>query len=101
MPTDDRFDPLAIFGALERHRAAYVVIGALARVIQGTDELTTGVDIVPQLKPENLDRLASALADLEARPATGRSRKLDLAPVTEGELAAFRSPAGLVRVVPE
>jgi hypothetical protein len=101
VPADDRFDPLAILAALDRRRVAYVLIGALARVIQGTDELTTGVDIVPQLKPDNLDRLTSALADLEPRPATGRSRKLDLARVADGELSSFRSPAGLVRVVPE
>jgi len=101
VPADDRFDPLAILAALDRRRVAYVLIGALARVIQGTDELTTGVDIVPQLKPDNLDRLAAALAELEARPASGRSRKLDLAPVAAGELATFRSPAGLLRVVPE
>jgi hypothetical protein len=98
---EDRFDPLTILGTLERRRVAYVLIGALARVIQGTDEVTTGVDIVPQLKPDNVDRLAAALADLEARPATGRSRKLDLAPVAAGELTTFRSPTGLVRVVPE
>jgi hypothetical protein len=79
---------------------AYVLIGALARVIQGTDELTTGVDLVPQLKPDNVARLAAALADLEARTAAGRPRKLDLAPVAAGELATFRAPAGLVRVVP-
>lgn len=70
-------------------------------MIQGTDELTTGVDLVPQLKPDNLDRLAAALSDLEARPATGRARKLDLEPVAAGELTTFRAPPGLVRVVPE
>jgi hypothetical protein len=101
VPADDRFDPLAILAALERHRVAYVLIGALARVIHGTDELTTGVDIAPQRKPENTERLAAALAELEARPATGRSKRLDLAPVEAGEIAAFRSPSGLVRVVPE
>jgi hypothetical protein len=96
-----RFDPLAILAALERHRVAYVLIGALARVIHGTDELTTGVDLAPQLKPDNLDRLAAALAELGARPATGRSRKLDLSAVAAGEPAAFRSSRGLIRVVPE
>jgi hypothetical protein len=100
-PADDRFDPLAILGALERHRVAYVLIGALARVIHGTDELTTGVDITPQRKPDNLERLATCLTDLQARPATGRSRRLDLAPVEAGEITAFRSPAGRIRVVPE
>jgi hypothetical protein len=101
VPADDRFDPLAILGALERHRVAYVLIGALARVIHGTDELTTGVDVAPQTKPENLERLAACLAELGARPATGRSKRVDLGHVESGEILAFRSPAGLVRVVPE
>jgi hypothetical protein len=101
VPADDRFDPLAILGTLERHRVAYVLIGALARVIHGTDEVTTGVDITPQRKPENLERLAASLAELQARPATGRSRRVDLAPVEAGDIASFRSPSGLLRVVPD
>ena len=31
------FDPLAILGALERHRVAYVLVGDLAGVLHGTD----------------------------------------------------------------
>jgi hypothetical protein len=98
---DDRFDPVAILGALERHRVAYVLIGALARVIHGTDELTTGVDIAPQRKPDNLERLTAALSDTGARPATGRSKRIDLSPTAAGEITAFRSPAGLLRIVPD
>ncbi len=63
--TPEQFDPLAMLAALERNRVSYVIIGAFAGVIQGTDEITRGLDITPSLRPENLNRLATALADLE------------------------------------
>ena len=59
-----QFDPRALLGVLDRHRVAFVVIGGLARVIEGTDEITRGVDITPSTKPENLRRLAEALEEL-------------------------------------
>src|SRR6266516_4777987 len=40
----DRFDPYAILNALEHQRVTYVLIGGFARVIQGTEELTRGLD---------------------------------------------------------
>ena len=47
--TEPEFDPIGIFKALDRARVTYIVIGGLARVLQGTDELTNGVDIVPAM----------------------------------------------------
>ena len=43
-----------------------VVIGGLARVIRGSDELTWGVDICPSVVEANRDRVAAALDS--ARP---------------------------------
>lgn len=34
------FDPYALLRALERHQVAYVLIGGLARVLHGSDEVT-------------------------------------------------------------
>lgn len=82
------FDPLKIIAVLEQRRVAYVLIGGLARIIHGTDEITNGVDICPQLRPENLERLRHALDDLGA---TDGHR---LAEVTEQRLAS----EGLVRL---
>jgi hypothetical protein len=48
------FDPYAVLKTLDRNRVTYIVIGAFARVIQGIEELTRGVDIVPSTRPENL-----------------------------------------------
>ena len=95
------FDPLAILAALERHRAAYVVVGDLAGVLQGSGLVARSVQITPSLKPEGLERLGSALGDLgvdeKARARLGR-----LAPggpplsfTTErGEIEIDPSPAG-------
>ena len=96
-----RFDPLGMLAALDRQRVSYIVVGGFARVIQGTDETTRGVDVVPSLRPENLRRLGLALDDLEARPVDGNDRVLtDLGeqPYTLrtglGELKVVAAPAG-------
>ena len=95
-----RFDPYAILAALERERAIYILIGGFARMIQGTEELTHGLDLAPSTKEENLRRLALALEDLEARDSKGRpvalDRDLARAPVLELETSA-----GELRIVPE
>ena len=62
------FDPVAILAALERHRIAYILTGDLAGVLQGSDLLARKVEVVPSLKPENLERLERALADLTSGP---------------------------------
>ena len=79
---------------------SYIVIGALARVLQGTDELTNGVDIVPAMREENLRRLDVALEELRARRRGGK-RTLALADVDVldletdlGELKIVPAPAG-------
>lgn len=82
------FDPLGLLAALERHRVAFVVIGGLARVIQGTDELTRGVDIVPSTKPDNLRRLSSALDEFGASP------------LSTNEPVRVETPHGELRIVP-
>ncbi|HTX45655.1 MAG TPA: hypothetical protein VMD48_05225, partial [Solirubrobacteraceae bacterium] len=69
--TTPPFEPRTILGALERNYVDYVVIGGLARVIRGTPETTTGVDICPSFAAANLQRLAQAADELGARPAAG------------------------------
>jgi hypothetical protein len=94
-----QFDPYAILGALDRRRVAYVVIGAFARVVQGGDELTDGVDIVPSLRGGNPARLQLALADLNAERVDGRELN---EPVMRSErVIELRSPKGEIKIVPE
>ena len=94
-----RFDPLGLLATLDRHRVAYIVVGAFARVVQGAEEITRGVDVVPSMKPENLRRLDAALRDLGARRADGREVTAnDLRDEAVVELVTAR---GELKVVPE
>jgi hypothetical protein len=92
------FDPLGLLATLDRHRVAYIVIGAFARVVQGAEEITRGVDIVPSTKPENLKRLEVALSDLDAQPVDGREVELEDVNDQVVELSTAR---GVLKVVPE
>ena len=74
-----RFDPLGLLQALDRHRVTYIVVGSFARIIQGADEMTRGVDVVPAMREENLRRLDLALDDLGAR----RADRKKLAPLQD------------------
>ncbi len=74
--TEQRFDPYATLEALEGRGVAYVLIGAFARVVQGTEEITHGLDLAPSLHGDNPKRLALALDDLEA---VARRRQADRA----------------------
>jgi hypothetical protein len=95
------FDPYTLLAALERRRVAYVLIGGFARIIQGTDELTHGLDLTPSLRAENLRRLSLALAELEAQRADRRALVLEEATFREQPVIALRSPHGELNLVPE
>jgi hypothetical protein len=95
------FDPYAILAALERRRVSYVVIGAFARVVQGAEEITHGIDVVPAIRGDNLRRLELALEDLGASRVDGEQVILDEATIRDGSPLKLRSPAGELKVVPE
>ena len=96
----ERFDPRAIVAAFERERTSYVLIGGLARVLQGADELTYGVDLTPSLRGRNLERVQAALDHLEAQ--AGDRRKTPIAErVARGEaVIGYRTPVGELQIVP-
>jgi hypothetical protein len=95
---DHSFNPHELLAALQGRRVSFVVIGAFARVIQGTGELTDGLDITPSMRQDNVSRLEKALADLEAERVDGKPLNLDDArePVLE-----LRTRAGELKLVPE
>jgi hypothetical protein len=107
MSGDRRFDPRSILAGLQAAGVSCVVIGGLARVARGADEVTRGVDICPSLLPANLVRLEAALSDMEAARRDGHELLLDEAhlrakPVIElltafGELKLVAMPAGVPR----
>jgi hypothetical protein len=97
--TEEHFDPYLTLEALESRRVNYVLIGAFARVIQGTEEVTRGVDLAPSGRGDNLSRLAGALEDLDAVGAVGTPIALEATAVLDlrgrgGELKIVANPAG-------
>ena len=96
-----RFDPYAILQELDSTGVSFVVIGALARVIQGSDELTHGLDLTPSLRPENLRRLGQALEGLHARRIDGKPLELDALDPEQEPVLALDSDAGEIKIVPE
>lgn len=63
-------DPERIITVLGRHGVRYVLIGALAARLQGFPRLTADADITPADDRENLEQLAAALKELDARVYT-------------------------------
>ena len=99
--SSQQFDPYAILAALERQRVTYILIGGFARVIQGTEELTHGLDLVPSTRSENLRRLTLALEDLGAERVDRKRLVLDERSIRDELLIALQSPVGELKVVPE
>ncbi len=92
------FDPYELLGALQAHTVSFVVIGAFARVVHGTRELTNGIDITPAMRDENLQALGRALEDLDARRADGKPLDLSHLP---GPVVELETRAGELKAVPE
>lgn len=61
------FDPESMLRALAEHEVNYVLIGGLAATLYGSPFVTTDANVVPAQNSQNLDRLAQALINLEAR----------------------------------
>ena len=57
----------AIIDVLERHKVDYLVIGAAAAEALGWSGRSEDIDIVPETSDPNLDRLANALNELDAK----------------------------------
>jgi hypothetical protein len=92
------FDPYEILAALQARGVSFVVIGAFARVIHGTGELTDGLDVTPSMREENVSRLAKALDDLDASRRDGK--ELALANLRE-PVVELKTRAGDLKLVPE
>jgi hypothetical protein len=82
------FDPERLIKVLSHHRVKFVLIGALAARLHGFPRLTADAYITPAGDKPNLERLAAALIELDAKVYTES--------VPEG-LAFDRSAAALGR----
>ena len=65
-------DPELLFTTLARHHVEFVLIGALAARLYGFPRFTQDADITPARDPTNLQRLAAALRELDARIYTAQ-----------------------------
>ena len=84
MTTSPGFDARELFTALARHDVDYVTIGGIAIQAYGGQRLTQDLDIAIAESTDNLDRLAGALLDLDARilgPEGQRSSSVPTAPL--------------------
>lgn len=69
--TAEPFDPDRILATLDAHGVEYLLVGGLAARAHGAQRRTADVDCVPNTTPENLERLAAALRQLNARLRVG------------------------------
>jgi hypothetical protein len=61
------FDPDRLFRSLAEHGVRYVLIGGWAAKLQGSPSVTADLDLCYDRDPENLERLAAAMARLTVR----------------------------------
>ena len=64
------FDPERLLKVLSHHRVKFVLIGALAARMHGFPRLTADAGITPANDKPNLERLAAALNEIDARVYT-------------------------------
>lgn len=93
-------DPYKLLAALERRRVTYIVVGSLARIVHGADEMTNGVDVVPAMREENLRRLGEALDDLSARRRDGGALDLDEDTLGREPVVDLVTDCGELKIVP-
>jgi hypothetical protein len=98
---DNGFDPRGLLAALHRNYVSYVLIGGLARVLRGTDEVTSGVDICPSLRHQNDEALADALAELEAARLDRRRLVVDEDSLRAEPVVRLRTSMGALNLVAE
>ena len=67
---DAPLDPELLFRTLARHQVQFVLIGALAARLHGFPRFTHDADITPARNAANLQHLAAALRELDARVYT-------------------------------
>jgi hypothetical protein len=96
--TEPAFDPFRVFRTLDRHGVRFVVIGGLGARLHGSPVITNDTDICYERSGENLERLASALRDLEARlrGVEDVPLQLDARTLQAGDHFTFSTSAGSV-----
>lgn len=102
MARPPEFRPRAILDALLAHRVDFVLIGDLAGVLRGSSYPTYDVDIAYGRGRDNLERLASALRELEATlrgAPEDVAFALDAKTLENGAYFRFQTPHGSVEIL--
>ena len=96
------FDPLEALSVLSRHGVRFVVIGGFAGRLHGSPSVTNDIDICYARDAKNLDALAAALRELEARlrgAPEGLPFSLDARTLAAGDHFTFATRAGNLDVL--
>jgi hypothetical protein len=91
------FDPLRCLRTLDAFGVEFVLIGGFAGSLFGSELITGDVDICYSRSPENLDRLADALTDLEAELRGVEERvpfRLEAGALAAGDSFTFTTRCG-------
>lgn len=96
------FDPVLAVRTLADHGVRFVLIGGLAARVQGSSVITNDVDICYARDQRNLEALAGALEELEARlrgaPEDAPFR-LDARTLQAGDHFTFTTTAGALDIL--
>ena len=100
-------DVMRLFATLQEHGVGYLVIGGIATQVHGHRRTTKDLDVMPDPAPGNHERLAAALAALDAQlrespdlPAPRDPEQLRAAAIVpplitrHGELHVLNEPSG-------
>ena len=96
------FQPEQVIGLLGRYEVKYVVVGGLAAVSQGAPLITQDIDICYERSAENLERLASALREVNATlrgAKPGLPFRLDAASLGRGDTFTFATDLGWIDII--
>lgn len=96
------FDPKTILAALSRHRVDYVLIGGLAGMARGSSYPSYDVDIAYARDRDNLERLATALRELDSTLRGAPPNvpfQLDAETLERGSHFTFATPFGSVDIL--
>jgi hypothetical protein len=90
-----------IFATLDTHGVEYVVVGGIAVQVHGHVRMTNDLDLIPAPTPRNLERLATALTELDARVLNPGSEHLPINAqmLPRATLWQFSTPHGDIDVL--
>ncbi len=95
----ERFDPRSILAPLERNYVNYVLIGGLARVLRGANEITGDVDICPSFATDNIGRLLHAIVELQAVRVDGGSATISEKALEHEPVISLSTRSGPLKIV--